>query len=233
MSRSRVILVVAMLAMIGCTPESSFVTDDHNRIGVVSPPKHETATSPSATKTTRPVASGKLVILPRSAWGNGAAHPRRMDRMGSVSRITIHHEGAPQANEVHDRGKVAEHIKRTYLAHRNLRGWSDIAYHFAVDRSGRVWELRSISWQGAHAGDRGLNKGNVGIEVLGNFNKQQLTPAQKQSLTLLVERLCREHDIAVGRIHTHRELKRTSCPGKNLQGFVDEMRDTMKRHAKR
>ena len=26
----------------------------------------------------------------------------------------------------------------------------DVGYHYAVDRAGRVWECRPLTWQGAH-----------------------------------------------------------------------------------
>ena len=61
------------------------------------------------------------------------------------------------------------------------KGWSDIGYHYIIDRSGVVWQGRDITrWQGAHVKNR--NENNIGVMCLGNFMLQQPSAAQVAAL---------------------------------------------------
>ncbi len=44
------------------------------------------------------------------------------------------------------------------------------------------------------------------------------------TLEALVTQLTATHSIGVGRIHTHRELRSTRCPGERLQALVEDLR---------
>jgi len=216
-------VIVAMI--VGCVSDTAQVADDRNVLDVVG----SRGGAGRGGAIVRPIPYGPFDVLPRGSWSGGAGGDTSgMAPMGTPYRLTIHHEGSPAPNEVYDEASVATLLKKTYSAHRHSQGWSDIAYHFAIDRAGRVWELRDLAWQGAHAGDAERNRGNIGIEVLGNFDLQELTPEQKRSLTLLVHQLCETHSIPPANIFTHRELKNTDCPGKNLQAFTESLRDSMK-----
>ena len=216
---------VVVATIVGCVSDTAKVTDERNVLEVVGP-SGETGEGRTAV---RPLPYGPFDVLPRGLWSRGAGNDTSaMVPMGTPYRLTIHHEGSQTPNEIYDEAAVAAHLKKTYLVHRHGKGWSDIGYHFAIDRAGRVWELRELTWQGAHAGDPERNQGNIGIEVLGNFELQELTPEQKKSLTLLVRQLCETHNIPPANIFTHRELKNTVCPGENLQAFTESLRDSMK-----
>jgi len=216
-------IVVSMI--VGCVSDTARVGDDRNVLEVVGP----SGERGKGRTIVRPIPFGPFDVLPRASWSGGAgADTSAMVPMGAPFRLTIHHEGSAAPNEVYDEASVATLLKKTYQLHRHGKGWSDIGYHFAIDRAGRVWELRDLSWQGAHAGDPERNRGNIGIEVMGNFDLQELTPEQKRSLTLLVRQLCETHGIPPANIFTHRELRNTDCPGKNLQAFGESLRDSMK-----
>src|SRR5205085_1881586 len=77
----------------------------------------------------------------------------------------------------------------------NDRHWADIAYHFVVDRAGRVWQARPLAYQGAHV--KGHNPHNLGIVLLGNFNTQSPAAAQLTALTLFIPFLRKIYDIPV------------------------------------
>lgn len=159
-------------------------------------------------------------IIPRTAWASAGVIPARMNRMLPVRRITLHHDGLnPVA--LRSRGDVAARIDQIRLSHNN-RGWGDIGYHYVVDPLGNVWEGRPLSWQGAHVG--GQNEGNIGVLVLGNFEEQRPTGAQIDGVDRFVSALMLQHRIPVGRVHTHRELAKTECPGRNLQPLLNVAR---------
>lgn len=166
----------------------------------------------------------------RSRTGWGADPPRRdsIERMGRIYRITVHHSAnlarSPSLQE------AIRAIKLDQRFHMQNRGWADIGYHYLIDPAGRIWEGRKLRWQGAHAGNGPLNRGNVGVCLLGNFiggrAGQAPSTNQVQSLKALLQHLCRKHRIHEDNIFTHRELQGavTACPGLHLQRVVDRLR---------
>lgn len=160
----------------------------------------------------------EVAIIPRSEW---RASPTRLNftPMTAIRRVTIHHTGEEWTSE--DFETTANKIRAFQRYHQDDRGWADLGYHFVIDRCGRIWEGRNLRHQGAHAGSTQLNKGNVGISLMGNFEEQILVAEQKDSLAGLLSVLCREYDLKPWQISTHKELKQTACPGAHLQRFVD------------
>jgi hypothetical protein len=102
------------------------------------------------------------------------------------------------------------------------RKWADIAYHFAVDRAGRVWQARPLAYQGAHV--HGHNGHNLGIVLLGNFQIQSPSAAQLTALMAFIDFTRRLYKIPLNQIFTHGELGQTDCPGQLLQAFMDRTR---------
>ena len=167
-------------------------------------------------------------IEPRSRW-NAAAMRSNHDPMSRVQRITVHHTGSDfQAVDAEGTARAIRSIQRD---HQSSRGWADIGYHFLVDRSGRVWEGRPMSAQGAHAGNRALNRGNIGVAVLGNFDTQSMSAAQRRSLHDLLDHLRSRHAIPRTAVLTHHEILSrnhaggTACPGRSLAAVVVDYRE--------
>ena len=113
-------------------------------------------------------------VIRRNQWAGGQPMPTLMQPMLPVSSITIHH-CAGTVFTANDRAGTASRLEKIRQYHRGTQGWGDIGYHFAVDRSGTVWECRPLQWQGAHVG--GHNEGNIGIVALGHFDEQRPTDA--------------------------------------------------------
>ncbi len=161
-------------------------------------------------------------VLSRVSWARGEPVPARMDRMTPIRHITVHHGGMDPFFAV-NRVTVAAHLEVIRQLHRG-KGWGDIGYHFAVDRAGRVWEARSLVYQGAHVKDH--NPGNIGVVVLGNFELQAPTEAQLVSVRSHLSALMRAYGVPVSRVHTHQEWDgaATACPGGRLQHFLERLR---------
>ncbi len=168
-------------------------------------------------------------IFSRLDWNAAAPDIHHINSMGKITRITIHHAGMG-IEEKTSLDAVKAELRSIQRSHKNFRHWADIGYHYIIDGNGRVWEGRPIKYQGAHAGNKAANKGNIGIVVMGNFNLQRPSPAQMASLQTLVEYLMRKYAIPVSQVYTHREisarygLHATECPGKYLQEKVNAMR---------
>jgi len=167
-------------------------------------------------------------ILGRQAWGAGPSNGKAA-AMARPSRITIHHMGG-NVVEGTDRQISCRSIQAIQKEHVQRRHWDDIGYHYIVDRGGRVWEGRPISQQGAHAGSPDANQGNIGVVLLGNFDLQEPSAPQLDSLERLVDALRRRYGIARGQVLSHQEVRSeggmgaTSCPGKRLAPWLDAYR---------
>jgi hypothetical protein len=158
-------------------------------------------------------------ILPRSAWRPSLeVDRRRLGPLGRPFRITVHHSATtPRQGSW---AATCAAIRGIQKFHMVQRGWADIGYHFVIDRVGRIWEGRPASFQGAHAGNAQLNRGNLGILVLGNFERREPTAAEEAALFWLLEQLTGYYGIGADHILCHRDLKATRCPGKHLEPLV-------------
>ncbi len=145
-----------------------------------------------------------------------------MDRLDRVERITVHHDGMPPVR-ITSRMDVAHRIDSIRQAHQNA-GWGDIGYHFIVDPFGQVWEGRPLAFQGAHVHDHNVR--NLGVLTLGNFELQTPTTAQRSALSRFLAVRMRQHRVPLVRVHTHRELTSTLCPGRNLQRVMNQLRSS-------
>ncbi len=166
-------------------------------------------------------------FLPRATWRADPAVPKRLTQHeGPWSRLTIHHS-AEYAGLLRGKGasESASAIQSIQGYHMDEKGYGDIAYHFLVDPSGRVFEGRSLAWQGAHAGGTN-NVRNIGVCLLGDFDREAPTRASLDALARLVAQLRDTHGIAANRVYGHGELKTTACPGRHLRTWLQRYRTT-------
>ncbi len=164
-----------------------------------------------------PLPSG---VISRATWAKAPPMPSLADPMNGVSRITIHHD-AIAATKLVTQGDAMRRLEQLRQGHRR-NNWADIGYHYIIDPQGRIWEGRPLWLQGAHVRD--TNEHNIGVMAMGNFELHAPTGEQLQSLDNFVASLCQTHRIPIGRVKTHRELKPTLCPGKNLQKYMAQTR---------
>ncbi|WP_067518578.1 N-acetylmuramoyl-L-alanine amidase [Endozoicomonas ascidiicola] len=76
--------------------------------------------------------------------------------------------------------------------HMNDNGWSDIGYHWVIERDGSVQQGRDVDVQGAHV--RGHNHESVGICMVGGMAENgepedNFTSEQWLALEMLIESL--------------------------------------------
>lgn len=163
-----------------------------------------------------------LPLTRRADWAMDVS-PRvvRMRRAVTFDRLTIHHWGVsirgidPGVNSVMHRldGILGGHIARNY---------GDIGYHFVIDHAGRVWEGRSLRFEGAHVARH--NQRNLGVMLLGNFEQERPSASQLGSLKKLTALLLGHFDIDGGRVYGHCDLASSVCPGRFLHTHVRHMR---------
>lgn len=162
--------------------------------------------------------------LARGSWARGAPVHKKLNPMLPPRWITVHHDGMdPYFGTELGEVKVRLDTIRNGALSRGS-GWGDIPYHFVVDRAGRVWEGRSMRYQGAHVAH--CNEHNIGVMCLGNFQEQQPSAAQIAGLEKTLIALRSYYRLPVQKVRTHREWPsaHTECPGTNLQARMVAIR---------
>lgn len=165
-------------------------------------------------------------IMSRLGWH---AAPRAGSNQDQTPyRVTVHHTQGHRAMteaEAASDVKGTQHYHMVGRAQEGKDAFSDIGYHFLIAGDGRVIEGRHAEYLGAHV--RGGNSGNVGISMMGDFNKLKPTDAQIESLTRLVTYLAikyKKDPMAKGFLEGHQHYNSTDCPGKNMMAILDALR---------
>lgn len=160
---------------------------------------------------------------PRRLWARGEPDLSVLNPMLPVSAITVHHDGLDTLITGTSERESMDRIELYRVGHRG-KGWGDIGYHLVIDRAGRLWQGRSIRWQGAHV--KNHNEGNIGVLVMGNFEEQYPTSAQLKTLEKTIQDLMKAYGVRKKAVYTHREWPdaQTACPGRNLQARMVDLR---------
>ena len=230
-------LALGALVLSGCTggnkpvsalPPIHWNADNTARIASVPPSSqsfHATVPmdgGPSSIPTPGPEIIPPSGIVPRSQWARlGVARQDDIYGMNGIRRITVHHDGMPPTSLASMR-QVASRIEQIRQSHVVGRGWADLGYHYVIDPAGRVWEGRSIRYQGAHVHNQ--NENNLGILVMGNFDIQSPTSAALASLDRFLFSQMQQYRISLTNLRTHKERAPTACPGRNLQAYMIQTR---------
>lgn len=127
--------------------------------------------------------------------------------MRRIEKIIIHCTATPEGKD-YTVGQIRDwHVRGN--------GWSDIGYHFVIDRYGVVHKGRPIEKVGAHT--KGQNARSIGVCYVGGCESDGRTPkdtrtqAQRVALVKLVADLRATYgrDITV---HGHNEFAAKACP---------------------
>jgi hypothetical protein len=132
---------------------------------------------------------------------------------GSLNTIVVHHSAFSHASPAEIQGMQMDR-----------RGFADVAYHFMIDLDGMIYEGRDIHLRGAHV--QGFNTGSVGVVLIGNFNDEEPTASQTESLANLVDYLRYTYGIrylAGHRDYPHQSPDGTECPGDNLYLLLPDL----------
>jgi len=137
--------------------------------------------------------------------------------MREIKRIVVHDTA----------GGKDETIESIRMLHVEELGWSDIGYHYLVEKDGRTRHARPEWRIGAHV--RGYNKSSVGVAVMGNYEEDDfvymdyfMSSPQARALYSTLTDLTHRYPDA--NVVTHRELAATLCPGQNVQAWIDRWR---------
>jgi hypothetical protein len=172
---------------------------------------------------TAPAGPSSDWYLPRSAWAAEPIVMRLIDPMGGTPRrITVHHSNSGIDNDP-DAEEVLRKFDRNAIKGINQpEKWACIGYHFIIARDGRVFEGRPIAYQGAHAGNSEVNRFNIGVCLIGDFEHHAVPRLQRDTLAVVLDRLRADYGIPRQQVFGHKHFKpSTECPGRYLQSVVD------------
>lgn len=140
--------------------------------------------------------------------------------MRKINRIIVHCTATrPEWMQGHTVVlKIAE-IRRWH----KHKGWSDIGYHYLIDRDGRQGFGRYEGLPGAHT--RGENADSIGVALIGGHGAaatdtffDHFTHQQSLMLRKTIHDLEREHGAL--KVHGHNEFAAKGCPGFNVHDWL-------------
>ncbi|XP_055905690.1 peptidoglycan-recognition protein SB1-like [Eupeodes corollae] len=163
-----------------------------------------------------------LKIIKRSEW-NAAKPIDKSPLNSSVPYVIVHHSASPPA--CYTRLACQNALRSMQRTHQLVNGWDDIGYNFLIgaddDGDGEIYEGRGFGVKGAHA--PGYNYRSIGICLIGNWSEsvppQGMLDKMKQLINYGVEK---GHIQRNYRLHGHRQVKATECPGKALQAEIEK-----------
>ena len=173
-----------------------------------------TTTQPAPTTTTVPTTV--IEVIERAGWGAAAAGAGMEEH--AVERLTIHHTGVA----LEDNREAPARLRAHQLFHQTDRGWPDLAYHFAIDRNGNIYEGRAPEFRGDTATSYDPT-GHFLVVLEGNFDIEPTAEAQLGSLARLLAWAAGRYSVGIDSIKSHRDYApgETSCPGENLYPLVE------------
>lgn len=173
-----------------------------------------------------PPANPPPPILSRAAWD--AKPPVADMKPHTPVRITIHHTATRQNPDrpLDDKLRALQRFsqREDKLASGRIKpAWPDVPYHYYIDCTGAVGEGRTLEF----AGDTNTEydpTGHALVVLEGNFEEEEMTEAQLDSLLHITVWLARTWNVPPENIGGHSDYARTACPGKSLHAHLPELR---------
>lgn len=132
----------------------------------------------------------------------------------TIERMTVHHTGV-----VLDDNRAAPSRLRGHQVFHLGKGWPDLAYHYAVDRNGNIYEGRSTDFKGDTATNYDPS-GHFLVVAEGDFEHQTISDAQVGGVAGLLAWASNRFGVSSATIRGHRDWASTSCPGSGFYPMV-------------
>lgn len=165
-------------------------------------------------------------LLTRADWQ--AKPPVAEMKRHTPTRITIHHTATKQKpdRKLADKLRALQEFsqKEGKLGSGKAKpAWPDVPYHYYVDCSGAIGEGRVVEC----VGDTNTEydpTGHALVVLEGNFEEEEMTPAQLESLRQITVWLAKQWKVPPEEIKGHKDFARTACPGRRLHAWLPELR---------
>jgi hypothetical protein len=167
------------------------------------------------------------VFLPRSAWTNhGPIRPLTKMSAGPLKGFAIHWPGnsvphIDATNQAHIAAEI-EGERKYHTRPGGLgvpQGGNDIAYQYAIDLEGRVWELRGVTNQSGANGSSASNRAYGAVTLLLGTSDVP-SPAMIQAVRDFRRKIWLTHFPKATQVVGHRDVYSTDCPGPHAYPLV-------------
>jgi N-acetylmuramoyl-L-alanine amidase len=224
--RSLVSIVLLTVAIcVSCSfwgkKESSVIAQKTNANQNSNQNQREQRTSINQNQSEKPLAatSPRPKILSRQEWKAKDAIGKMQTH--TLQRITIHHTATPQKEGIIIEKKMQNLQNFSQSEGRLASGgkkpaWPDVPYHYYIAANGQIAEGREIKFVGDTNTDYDPS-GHALIVLEGNFEQEQPSSKQLESLRELVAWLSADYKIPTSGIKAHNDYASTACPGVNLK----------------
>lgn len=164
---------------------------------------------------------GTLASLPpevaSSDSAGGAALRLRVPHR--ITHVTLHHTGSSEPLRPED--DPAEKLRGLQSWGASDRNWWDVPYHYLIDLEGDIYEGRDWRYMG-ETNTTYDPSGHFLISVIGNYGRQEATPAQLEAIADLMAWAVARFDVPLDRLGGHYNYAGTSCPGQHLRKYLED-----------
>ena len=153
--------------------------------------------------------------IARATTAGDASYRARIPH--EITMITLHHSGSPKPITDPDEAKTKMHNLQVWG--QREKNWWDVPYHFVIGPDGTIFEGRDFHYMG-ETNTKYDPTGHFLISAMGNYEIQQPTQEQIDSIVSLMAWAADTYDIPVEKIYGHCDLAKTACPGKHLRRLL-------------
>ncbi|MDD7983717.1 N-acetylmuramoyl-L-alanine amidase [Lentisphaera marina] len=173
--------------------------------------------NPYKTSRKKPTLPSQVRVVPRTSWCE-TNMKSNVNPMGRIKKITVHHTTAPK-----NLAKMSDiqYLNIIEKAHKK-KGWASIGYHYIIGRDGTIYQGRPINYQGAHVS--GANSNNIGVSLIGDFNKKLPNRSQLNALNTMLGYLRKKYQLPATKVYGHKHLGTSECPGIQLEKWLIQYR---------
>lgn len=142
--------------------------------------------------------------------------------MREINEIIIHCTATrPDWNATQSTHEKVQEVRNWHLS----KGWSDVGYHYLVDRDGTVVEGRPVEKTGAHV--KGHNTGTIGVALFGGHGSaatdqfsDHYTQEQADALNHLLVEL-QQRFPSINKVSGHNDYTNAkACPGFKVKPWM-------------
>ncbi|MBU1105736.1 MAG: peptidoglycan recognition protein family protein [Candidatus Riflebacteria bacterium] len=162
-----------------------------------------------------PVSIVNATVVSRDVWQDVPAAQNLMSTQDRIKGIVIHHTAGRAPVEA-DEAMILKNIQSFHMTDMK---WGDIAYHYLIAPSGKIYEGRNPKF----AGDSGTKYDTNSLLMIcfvGTYDKRLPTPMARHSLKKLINNRLAYYRLVESNVCCHRDLAQTDCPGNALYGWV-------------
>lgn len=149
-----------------------------------------------------------VTIKSRASWG--ARPPKYRGQLSTTHNGWFWHWlGVGYPEHMSDE-QILQSVQRFHMG---TRGWSDIAYSFAVGRDGGAYELRGWDVAGGHT--KGYNNSSMAIVFLIGEGESPTPAMFRTAYGIMAQRP------EIKKLRPHRAVGITACPGDEIAAEID------------